>query len=182
MTKKAAVILDDGFEELETIGPIDMLKRGGVDVDVISAADNTAATGRSGITFDHLIPMKDYDFSQIDCLTLPGGPHYTKLEANENLKEIIRQTAADENKVLAAICASPTILGRMGLLQGKDYVCFLSMDEDFGGSCQKQCYAVTDGKLVTGRSAAAAVDFGLAVLEALTGEDKVEEVKKSIYY
>ena len=83
--------------------------------------------------------------------------------------------------MVAAICASPTILGHMGLLKGKDYTCFTAMNEDFGGHFKDQ-YAVIDGNIITGPSAAAAVDFGLAIAENLCGKEKAEEVKKSIYY
>lgn len=103
------------------------------------------------------------------------------LEENEKVREQIRNFYNDENKVLAAICASPTILGRMGLLKGKKYTCFKSMNEDFGGEYQED-YAVTDGNLVTGKSAAAAIDFAFAVMEKLTGKDHTDQVKASIYY
>lgn len=180
--KKAAVVMDDGFEELEALGPIDLLRRGGVQVDLVSNKDATQATGRNGVTITGLTPFENYDFDAIDCLILPGGSHYSKLEANEQLKDIIKTVNADPNKILAAICASPTILGRMGLLRGKDYVCFLSMDEDFGGQCQDECYVVTDENLITARSAAAAVDFGLAILEELEGEEEKQNIAESIYY
>lgn len=180
--KKAAVILDDGFEELEAMGPIALLRRGGVEVDLVAANNKDSVTGRFGVNYSPATPMKDYDFDSIDALILPGGPQYQKFEQNEDLKKIIRKVSDDDDKILAAICASPTVLGHMGLLKGKDYTCFLSMNEDFGGTLDDGCYVVTDGNLITGRSAAASIDFAFAILEALTGAKHAEEVKRSIYY
>lgn len=179
--KKAAILMDNGFEELEAMGPIALLRRAGVDVDIVSAANGNDATGRFGVTYSPAVPMKDYDFSSVDCLIIPGGPHYAKILANEEAKKVIREVNDNPDQLLAAICAAPTILGHMGLLKGKDYTCFTSMNEDFGGQYQDQ-YTVKDGNLITGRSAAAAIEFGFAIMEALLGREKTDEVKASIYY
>lgn len=178
--KKAAVLMDNGFEELEAMGPIALLRRAGVDVDLVSAANETQGTGRFGVTYSPMIPMKDYDFSKVDALIIPGGPHYAKLEANPQVLEVIRSVNDSPDQILGAICAAPTILGHMGLLKGKDYTCFTSMNEDFGGSYKKQP-AVTDGKLITGRSAAYAIDFAYALMDALLGKEAADEVRESIY-
>ena len=178
---RTAVLLDDGFEELEAMAPIALLRRGGIDVDLVSPENGETETGRFGVTLGKTIPMEDYDFTQADCLLLPGGPGHALLEKNEKVREQIRRLAEDDAKVMAAICASPTILGRMGLLMGNNYTCFKSMNEDFGGQYQED-YAVTDGNLVTGKSAAGAIDFAFAVMEKLTGRQHTDEVKASIYY
>lgn len=178
--KKAAVVMDNGFEELEAMGPIALLRRGGMQVDLVSAANTDAVTGRFGVTYSPAIPMKDYDFSDVDVLILPGGGHYTKLEANPKVLELIESFANNPDKYIAAICAAPTILGRMGLLKGKDYTCFTSMNDDFGGNWH-DVSAIQDGHLITGRSAAAAIDFAFQILEALTGKEHTDEVKASIF-
>lgn len=180
--KRAAVLLDHGFEELEAMGPIALLRRGGVDVDLVSVENNRKAEGRFGVTYSPCTPFHEYDFSKADCLIIPGGPQYKTLEKNESVKTVIRDFVNREDKVLAAICAAPTILGHVGLLKDKDYTCFTSMDEDFGGHYVSDAYAVTDGNLITGRSAAAAIDFAFAILEKLTGKEHADEVKASIYY
>ena len=87
----------------------------------------------------------------------------------------------ENNKIVAAICAAPTILGRQGYLKDRNYTCFTSMNEDFGGTYVDQ-YTVSDGNLITGRSAAASIDFAFAFMEKLIGKEKCEEVKTSIYY
>ncbi|WP_305151841.1 DJ-1/PfpI family protein [uncultured Dubosiella sp.] len=177
---KCAILMDNGFEELEAMGPIALLRRGGVDVDVVSVEGNEV-TGRFGVTYSPAVPMDDYDFDSIDCLIVPGGPHYKKLETNEKVKKVIRKVFEDDSKVLAAICAAPTVLGKMGLLEGKNYTCFEEMNKDFGGQYHYD-YTVTDGNLVTGISAAAAEEFAFAIMEKLCGKEHTDHVKASIYY
>ena len=175
---KVCVVMDNGFEELEAMGPIALLRRAGIDVDLVCIEGNEV-TGRFGVTYSPAIPFDSYDFDQADCLVLPGGPHWQKIEKNEKVCEQIKTFAAD--KVLAAICAAPTILGKLGLLEGKNYTCFQSMNEDFGGTYQ-YAYTVTDGNLITGISAAASIEFAFAIIEKLLGQEKTKEVKQSIYY
>ena len=155
MNVKVAVLLENGFEELEAMGPIALLRRGGLDVDMIGVNNEEQVTGRFGVTYSSVFPMNTYDFSDVDCLVLPGGPHYQKLEKNEEVLKLAHEFA--ENKVLAAICASPTILGH-------------------------DAYAVTDGNIITGVSAAASIEFAFAILEKLCGKEHTEKVKASIYY
>lgn len=181
MNKRTAVLLDHGFEELEAMAPIALLRRAGIDVDLISVENSDKAEGRFGVTYEPCIPMDAYDFSKADCLLVPGGPQHATLRKNEKVLQLLHTFAGDENKVLAAICASPTILGQEGLLKGKNYTCFTSMNEDFGGTYH-DAYAITDGNIVTGRSAAAAIDFAFAVMEKLLGAEKTAAVKESIYY
>lgn len=176
---KVAVLLDDGFEELEAMGPIALLRRGGLDVDLIGVNNAECVTGRFNVTYAPTIPMKEYDFSNADCLVLPGGPHYKKLQENEEVLNLAREFF--ENKVLAAICASPTILGHVGLLKGKNYTCFKEMNEDFGGTYKYE-YVVTDGNLITGISAAASEEFAFAIMEKLCGKEHTDKIKASVYY
>lgn len=177
---KCAILMDNGFEELEAMGPIALLRRGGVDVDLVSVEGNEV-TGRFGVTYSPTTSMDQYDFDTIDCLIIPGGPHYKKLETNQNVLDLIQKVAADEKKTVAAICAAPTILGKLGLLKGKNYTCFKELNEDFGGTYH-YAYALEDGQLITGISAAAAEEFAFKILEHLTGKEHTEEVKASIYY
>lgn len=176
---KVMCILTDGFEELEAIGTIALLRRANVTIDIY-AIDNTSATGRFNLTISDICNLKDCDINEYDALFLPGGPHYKKLQTNDTVLEII-QTFYKKDKIIAAICAAPTILGHLGLLKDKNYTCFTSMNEDFGGTYIDE-YTVTDGNIVTGRSAAAVIDFSFAFLTLLTSKEKADEVKKSIYY
>lgn len=176
---KVMCILTDGFEELEAVGTIALLRRAGMVIDVY-AVESTVATGRFQVTFDHLLNLNDLCVDEYDALFIPGGPHYAKLEVDEHVKAIIKHFF-DHDKVVSAICAAPTILGHLGYLKGKQYTCFTSMNEDFGGTYMDQ-YVAVDGNLITGRSAAASIDFAFAIMENLAGKAKADEVKKSIYY
>ncbi len=175
---KVAVVMDNGFEELEAMGPIALLRRCGLEVDIVSV-QGTSVTGRFGVTYSLAFDIQTYDFKNVDCLVIPGGPHYAKIEKNEKVLSLMHEFA--ESKVLAAICAAPTVLGKEGILKGKKYTCFKNMDEDFGGDYQ-YAYTVTDGNIITGISAAASIEFAFAIAEKLLGKEKVEQVKASIYY
>lgn len=177
--KKVLCIMSDGFEELEAVGTIALLRRAGISIDVVSLHD-TQATGRFDLTISKISNIKDVDTSIYDALFLPGGPHYAELEKNVRVKEIIMDFI-NANKVISAICAAPTILGRMGLLKNKQYTCFTSMNEEFGGT-YIDAYTAVDGNLVTGRSAAAVIDFAFALIEKLEGKEREAAVKKEIYY
>lgn len=176
---KVCLIITNGFEEVETVGTYGILRRGGLDVDVYSLRGEQA-TGRFGLTCCQLKPFAEFSDDDYAAIILPGGPQYQELEANTRLRQLI-QDFHSRGKHVCAICASPTILGHMGLLRGKKYTCFTEMDEDFGGTyCDD--YAVIDGQIVTGKSAAAAIDFGFAILQALCGQETADKVKQSIYY
>ncbi|MEG0329216.1 MAG: DJ-1/PfpI family protein [Longicatena sp.] len=172
-------ILTDGFEELEAVGTIALLRRAGISVNVASL-DKESATGRFDIALTNLTRLEEINVSEYDGLFLPGGPHYQKIEASALVMNILA-TFIKEKKIVAAICAAPTILGRQGYLKNKQYTCYTSMNEDFGGNYCDQ-YVVCDDNMITGRSAAATIDFAFALIEKLLGKDKALEVKASIYY
>ena len=162
---RICTILGKGYEEIEAIGTLALLKRSGLEADLFGI-NGEKTTGK------HDLPI---------CgLLLPGGPHYALLESSEDVKQIILKFKALD-KPIAAICAAPTILGHLGLLKGKRYTCFTSMNEDFGGTYVDQ-YTVTDGNLITGRSAAATIDFAFAIIEKLQGTEQKEFIQKQIYY
>ncbi len=176
---KVCLLLADGFEEIEAIGTFAILSRAGLTVDLFAVSDKNT-TGRFGLTCTQLKPFSQLQAAEYQALILPGGPGYHVLENNTHVKALIEQFTA-QDKVVAAICASPTILGKRGLLKGRKYTCFTAMNEDFGGTFTAE-YATTDGNIVTGQSAAATIDFAFAIVEKLLGKTKADEVKKSIYY
>lgn len=177
--KNVLCILTDGFEELEAIGTIALLRRAGINIDVF-AIDANEATGRFQISLQNLKDVSTLDIHKYDMLFLPGGPHYQALEANQDVMRVL-DTFMKEEKPVAAICAAPTILGRKGYLKGKHYTCFTSMNDEFGGT-YVDTYTITDGNIITGRSAAAVIDFAFAMIEMIAGKEKTEEIKRSIYY
>lgn len=172
------VLLDNGYEELEAMGPCALLKRAGVEVDLVRIPEGEV-TGRFGITYTPTQYMKDYDFSKADCLVVPGGPQHETMRKNADVLTLIHEFAT--NKKIGAICAAPTILGQEGLLEGKNYTCFEALNDDFGGIYHTS-YTVTDGNMVTACSAAASVEFGFALIELLCGKDHAKKVQASVYY
>lgn len=177
--KKVICILSNGFEELEALGSIALLKRSGLIVDIY-ALNDVKASGKHEIVLADLKVLDKNYVNEYDCLLIPGGPHYAEVKENELVKETIA-SFIKEDKVVATICAAPTILGELGYLKDKNYTCFTSMNEDFGGTYIDQ-YVVVDGNLITARSAAASIDFGFAIINKLQGEKQEEIIKKQIYY
>ncbi len=176
---KILMVVTDGFEDIEAVGTLAILRRAQLDV-TFAAIDNTQALGRYGVNITDLVNLKDVNIDEYDMLIIPGGPEYIAEERNPEFLKMVMNFASHD-KYIAAICAGPTILGHLGLLKGKKYTCFTSMDEDFGGTYVDQ-YAVVDGKYITGRSAAAVIDFAFAIVETLCGKDYTQKVKNSIYY
>ena len=173
------MIVTNGFEEVETVGTYGILRRGGLEVDVYSLRGEKA-TGRFGLTCCSLKSFTDFTDNNYAAVILPGGPQYQELESNPHVLQLLKDFYA-RGKYICAICASPTILGHLGMLQGKKYTCFTSMNEDFGGTyCDD--YAVADGQIITGKSAAAPIDFGFTILQALRGKEVADKTKQDIYY
>lgn len=175
------LFLNDGFEEIEAIAPIDILRRGGLEVCTFSI------TGREEVTGSHQIPVKadqlfDYDAcveADFDMLVLPGGPGTAGYKQHEELLRLIRHYH-EKGKYLAAICAAPTVLGMLGLLEGKRAVCYAGMEDGLTGAVVGSEDVEADGCIITSRGAGTAVSFGLRLLEALKGQEEAERVQKSI--
>lgn len=176
---KVLNILTNGFEEMEALGTIDILRRGGVQVEVCSL-HGSSLQGSHGIIISNLKNYKEVNLSEFDCLFIAGGGQYRELENTPDFLNIIKYFH-DKNKYIGAICAAPTILGHLGLLKGKNYTCFNSMNENFGGTYIDH-YAIKDGKLVTGKGPMATIEFALLLLETLAGTEAAESVKKGSFY
>ena len=176
---KVIAILSNGFEEVEALGSIALLKRSGIEVDIY-ALNDTKAKGKNDLVIADIQKYENVDISMYDGLLIPGGPHYVEMEASQKVKDTI-DYFMKENKMVAAICAAPTILGHMGYLKDKNYTCFTSMNEDFGGT-YVDTYVVKDGNIITARSAAASIDFGFMIIQYLQGEAQEQKIKEQIYY
>ena len=176
---KLLMVVTDLFEEVEALATLALLRRAGLDV-TLSSLYSDKAVGRYEISVDKMVPFSKIDSSAYDLLILPGGPEYIAEEKDPSFLKKVKDFFLS-GKTVAAICAAPTILGHLGLLKGRDYTCFTSMDEDFGGKYHDQ-YVVVDGNLITGRSCAASIDFALAIVVHCLGRERLEQLKRSIYY
>ncbi len=174
------VLMVDGFEEIEAIEPIDIMRRAGLNV-ITVGVNNQMVKGAHNITIKTDIMIDDVDTEDMELLMLPGGPGHTELDSNGKVHELI-DYAHKNNLYIAAICASPSILGKKGLLNGKKATCFPGFEQFLQGAelvCDK---AVCDGKIITGKGAGAAGDFGFLIVEKLRDKKLSDDLKGKMQY
>lgn len=173
--KQAFLFLAPGFEETEAIGTVDVLRRGGVDVTLVSLTGEGMVRGAHGIGVAADALFEEADFTSADALILPGGmPGTNNLNAHEGLKDLLKRQYGS-GKYVAAICAAPIVLGGLGMLKGRKATVYPGFEPALTGaevSCEA---AVTDGNVITGHGPGLVYPFGLAILEALQGKDVAEE-------
>lgn len=184
---KAYLLLADGFEEVEALTAADIMKRAGIEVELVSVYQKAVVTGAHGFEIGTKLAFKSlehYDakaFGNADAVVLPGGqPGTTNLKKSAAVLEMIKEYAA-KGKTVAAVCAAPTVLALAGILEGREATCFPGCEKDMKGAKVISEAAVISGNVVTGKSMGCAVDFGLAVVESLLGIDQAEKVEKDIY-
>lgn len=179
---KLYAFLADGFETVEALGVVDIMRRGGVEVCTVSVSDRLEVVTSHNITVLADKLFDDCDFSDADVVFLPGGLPGTKnLEAHEGLCARIDKAFAD-GKYIAAICAAPSVLGHRGILKGKRATCFPGYEDELDGAIPTGEGFCVDGKIITGKGMGKTIDFALAILGALTGKDNAEQIKSKIQY
>ena len=176
------LFLADGFEEIEALTQVDYLRRAGVEVKTVGLNGEFACgTRKITVKADSLIEEVQYT-PDVDMVILPGGlGGMNAIKTSEKACDIIRKAAAD-GKYVAAICASPTVLAHLGLLKGKECICYPGMEDELvaGGGKVVDKAVVTDGKFVTARAAGASEEFSFELIRLLCGEDMKEQIRKSI--
>lgn len=176
------ILLAPGFEEAEALVPADLLRRAELDTRLVTVTGGPVP-GSHGITVTADITLDQVSLSRGDMLVLPGGGQGYQNLGKEPRVEALARTAAGEGLWLAAICAAPTLLGRWGLLEGKQAVCYPGMEDKLSGALVRPDAGVAvEGNIITGRAAGSAFDFGLALIEALAGPRRAEEVRQGIFY
>lgn len=174
------VLLADGFEEIEAVAPIDLLRRAGAQVTVASLSESIHVTGRTGVTLHADTTLAALTTQNFDCLFLPGGPGTKLLRADARVKaQVLRQHTL--GGWIAAICAAPTVLQDAGLLTGRRYTAHFSVAAELPGLLANE-RVVVDGHLITSRGAGTAIDFGLVLVEKLFDADKAREISASICF
>ncbi len=176
------VFLCDGFEELEALAPVDILRRGGIKV-------LTVGVNSKIVLGSHKIPVVcDCEISdisatdEIEAVVLPGGmPGTTNLKNSREVNNFI-DFANTHNKLVCAICAAPSILGHKGLLKGKNATCFTGFEKDLLGAFVKNTPTVKDGNIITAFGAGAAFEFGFEILSALKDKNTAEDLRKSMRF
>jgi 4-methyl-5(b-hydroxyethyl)-thiazole monophosphate biosynthesis len=181
MAKTVLTLLADGFEEIEATAPIDLLRRAEAEVTVASCSDSLDVTGRSTITLraDTLLSHIPEPLA-FDLLVLPGGPAVFELRKRPEIIDLIRDFA-DTGKPIGAICAAPLLLLDAGVITSDSTCTAHGSTEEEIPQLSKSKAVVQDGKIITSRGAGTAVEFGLALIQELFGQEKANEIRASIH-
>lgn len=174
------VFLADGFEDIEALAPIDILRRANVDVKTVGVTGAQVVSAHN-VTFVPDISVNEIRLdSSVDMIILPGGmPGTLNLEANEKVQQAIDFCAAND-KLIAAICAAPSILGHKGLLKGRNATCYPGFEKDLDGARTNGDFVCVDGKFITAKGAGVCIEFGLKLAELLKGKQTADSIQSGI--
>lgn len=179
---KVCCFLADGSEEVEALSVVDILKRGKIDVELVSVM------GRREIISSHNIHIvtdkliEEVNFDEVDMIFLPGGiPGTPNLKANKLLCDNIIDFN-NKNKLLAAVCAAPSIYGELGILKGKKATCYPGFEEKLEGAAYVSDRVVTDGNITTSRGLGTSLELGFRLLEIFTSKEAAEEMKRKVQF
>ncbi len=176
------ILLADGFEEMEALVPADLLRRAGVEVALVGL-DAPVITGSHGIAVQADLLLEQVDIEQMDMLVLPGGRGGVESMQMDLFALAFIQKTYTLGRWLAAICAAPTLLAHLGVLDRRHAVCYPGMEEEMGSAVAlPERQVVVDGRIVTARAAGSAFEFGLCLIGLLCGPEKAEEVRHAVHY
>ncbi|MBQ8782882.1 MAG: DJ-1/PfpI family protein [Clostridia bacterium] len=172
--------LAKGFEEVEAIATIDVIRRAELEVCTVGVGSKLVCGSHNIPVFCDLEESEVSIDDNVDGIILPGGmPGTLNLEKNKTVNDFI-EYAVNNNKLIAAICAAPSILGHKGLLNGKEATCFPGFESELAGAKISDKYVVTDGNIITARGMGSAIEFGLAVSEYFCGKDEADRLKNTL--
>ena len=173
------VLLAEGFEEVEALTPVDLLRRAGVETRLVGVTGATVC-GARGINVVTDLSMDEVDLAKADMLVLPGGmPGTLNEEASPVVQAAIDYCVAND-RWIGAICAAPSILGHKGVLNGKTATCYTGFEKELTGAEIGSDGVIRDGKIITARGAGVAVDFGLELVGAVCGRETQQQIRGSI--
>lgn len=180
--KKLGVFMADGCEEIEALTVVDICRRAGIEVAMISITGEKVVKGAHGINFETDIPAEFMDFEMLDGVVLPGGmPGTLNLGANK----YVLQTIVDFNckeKLVSAICAAPSVLGEAGLLKGKKATSYPGFEDKLIGADVVLAPVAIDGNIITSRGMGTAIPFALALVEYLLDKETADKLGEGIIY
>lgn len=180
--EKVLVMLAEGFEEIEALTIVDLLRRAGIPVFTVSIMQNAEVCGAHGVPVTADLLFGDIDFQEVRMIILPGGmPGTTNLMKYAPLTEKLQQFAK-EGRPLGAICAAPMALAAAGVLKGKKATIYEGMESQLKDAVPTEGNVVTDGSIITSKGPGTAMDFALALIRFLDSEDKEQEVAAGLLY
>lgn len=178
------IFLADGFETIEALTVVDMLRRAGIDCQTVSIQQTKEVTSAQKISVQADVLLADMKDCEADMYVLPGGiPGTPNLRANDTVMALVKKQY-EADKFVAAICAAPGIFSELGFLKGRHAICYPSFEEQLereGANLVREG-AVRDGHVITGRGMGTAIDFGAAIITALAGEEAARKVMDSVCY
>ena len=173
------IFLADGFEEVEALTPLDLMRRANIDVQTVGVG-GIYVTGSHNITVKTDMLIDELDITSCEGVILPGGmPGTTNLYNCEKVLEAVRK-CADEKKLVCAICAAPLILGRLGLLEGKSAVCFPGFEDELKGAAVENTPCVTQENMITAKGAGAVFEFSRAIITYIKDEAAAIKILETI--
>lgn len=173
------LFLAEGFEEIEALTPVDMLRRAGKDIRTVGIGSKTVV-GAHGIAVTADLSEEELSDEKPEMIILPGGmPGTLNLDASRAVQRAI-DTALSSGAYIAAICAAPTILGKRDLLVGKKATCYPGMEDGLTGAILSEKTVVRDGRIITAAGMGAALTFSLELVSVLCGEDKARALKTAV--
>ena len=180
--KKAIVFLANGFEEMEALGTVDILRRGGIEVTTVSITTDPVVIGAHNVPVTADTTLNNALLNDADALILPGGmPGASNLNDSEAVKEALLGQYR-EGRIVAAICAAPMVLGGLGLLKGRKATCYPGFEDKLEGVSNTRQGVITDGNITTARGLGYALDLGIELIRLLMGPQHAQMVKDSIQY
>ena len=178
---KVYLFLAEGFEEIEAIAPIDIFRRAGIETITVSITSDKIVTGAHGISVVADALFESTDFSGEYLLFLPGGmPGTLNLSEHEGLLALIA-THAGKGKLIAAICAAPSVLGKLNLLEGKEAICYPGYESEMLNAKLSSSDTVKSGTVYTAKAAGVAMKFAINIVEELKGKEMADKVSASMF-
>ena len=179
---KVYEFLAEGFEDVEALGVVDVLRRGGVDIKTVSMTESKSVTSAHGIKVEADLMFADCDFDSADMLLLPGGmPGSTNLRDHQGLGKLLL-SHYEKGKRLGAICASPMVFGQLGIQKGRKSTCYPGFEKYLDGAEYTAALVQEDGNIITGKGPAATFEYAATILAYYRGEQAAKDILKGMMF
>ncbi|MCG8698437.1 MAG: DJ-1/PfpI family protein [Bacteroidales bacterium] len=177
---KVSVFFANGFEEIEAITIVDILRRAEIETQTVSVTGNKEVTGAHNMGFMADVLFEEAELKSSDMLVLPGGmPGSSNLQNHQGLSSLLKEYN-DKNAKVSAICAAPMVLGGLGILNGKDAVCYPGFEDKLEGANVKEDLVCSSSNIITGRGPGAATNFALQIVTSLKGKQTADTLAQQM--